>query len=115
MDIDRPGILRPTGGTKKFRRNCRLVAEEGAIAVTDRNGKMRRFALDESSDAPKEMMSYLQERLFIIIDGNNRGVVRGDYILWDAAESAQFCEKAHLENSVTNTYKPAPLRPERFG
>jgi hypothetical protein len=105
-----PGILRPTGGTKKFWRNCRLVAEKGAVAVTDRNGTTTRFALDGSEDAPKELMTYLGKDPFVILDGKGRGVITSPFLLWDAFESAAFCEVAHLENSVTNTYEPPPLR-----
>jgi hypothetical protein len=112
MDQEVPGVFRPTGGTKKFRRNCRLVAEDGSIAVTDREGTTTRFPLDNSDEAPKEMMSYLHKNLFIILDGNGRGIVKGNYLVWDAAENAQFCAKARIENSVTNTYAPAPLRPD---
>jgi hypothetical protein len=112
MDEEIPGVLRPTGGTKRFRENCRLVAEEGFIVVTDRNGKTTRFPSDGSQDAPKEMMTYLHDEDFIILDGNGRGIIASPYVLWDAHESAAFCELAHIEDSVTNTYSPAPLRPD---
>ena len=112
METEIPGVLRPTGGTKKFRRNCRMVAEENSIAVTDRDGKTTRFRLDGSAKAPKEMMSYLGPDLFMILDGKGRGVATGSFLLWDAVESAQFCDKAHIEKSVTNTYTPPALRPD---
>jgi hypothetical protein len=112
MDEEIPGVLRPKGGTKRFRANCRLAVEEGAIVVTDRNGKTTRFPIDGSESAPKEMMTYLQEEDFIILDGKGRGLVASPYVLWDADESAVFCELARIEGCVTNTYTPAPLRPD---
>lgn len=112
MDEEIPGVLRPKGGTRKFRKNCRLVAEEGAILATDRNGRTTRFPIDGSLDAPKEMMTYLHEEDFIILDGNGRGIIAGPYVLWDADESAGFCELAGIEGCVTNTHSPAPLRPD---
>jgi hypothetical protein len=112
MERETPGCLRPTGGTKRFRRNCRLLAEHNAVVVTDRNGKTTRFPLDGSEDAPKEMMSYLGPDLLMLLDGKGRGIVRTSFLLWDAAENAQFCDMAGIEKSVTNTYAPAALRPD---
>jgi hypothetical protein len=112
MEKEVPGILRPTGGTKQFRRNCRLVAEDGAIAVTNRDGRTTRFLQDGTDTAPTEMMSYLGQDLFIILDRQGRGVVLGHFAVWDSAENAQFCELAGLENSVTNTFTPPDLRPD---
>lgn len=112
MDEEVLGILRPKGGTKKFRANCRLVAENDVIAATDRDGKTTRFPLDGSPDAPREMMTYLHEGNFIILDGNGQGIVASRYVQWDADESHAFCELVDLEDSVTNTYSPAPLRPD---
>jgi len=106
-----PGILRPTGGTKKFRRNCRLVAEEGAIAATDRNGKTTRFPLDGTDAAPAEMITYLGKDPFVIVDGRGNTVVTSPFLLWDTSERADFCEVVHIAFNGNNVDPaPPPLR-----
>lgn len=110
MEQEIPGVLRPKGGTKKFRRNCRLVAEESAIAVTDRNDVTTRYPLDGSESAPKVMLTYLHDEPFIILDGKGRGIISSPFVMWDADERADFCQKVGLEKLATETDAPAPLR-----
>lgn len=108
-----PGILRPTGGTKKFRRNCRLVAEEGAIAATDRNGKTTRFQLDGTDAAPAEMITYLGKDPFVIIDRRGTAVLTSPFLLWDSSERADFCEAVGIAFNANNVDPaPPPLRPD---
>jgi hypothetical protein len=104
-----PGYLRPVGGTKKFRRNCRLFAEHDAVVVTDRNGTTTRFPLDATENAPAKMVHYLLQDPFMVVDGRGRGVITSDDVLWDGDEQSQFCTMAHLEEEVVNAELP-PLR-----
>ena len=96
MENEVPGVLRPKGGTKKFRRNCQIVAEEGAVAVTDRNGRTTRFSLDGTASAPAQMITYLGRDPFVIIDGQGRALISSPSILWDSNERADLCERAHI-------------------
>jgi hypothetical protein len=106
------GVLRPKGGTNKFRRNCCLVAEADALAVTDRNGVTTRFPFDGSESAPKEMMTYLHDEPFIVLDGEGCGIISSPFVMWDADESAEFCDIAGIGKFVTDSLPLAPLRPD---
>lgn len=111
MEKETPGILRPTGGSKKFRRNCRLVAEKDAIAVSDRKGQTTRFRLDGTDSAPTQMVSYFGSEPFMVVDRRGRGLITSDDVLWDNDEQAQFCEAAQIDSIVVNEAVPA-LRPD---
>jgi hypothetical protein len=110
MEKEIPGVLRPTGGTKKFRRNCRLVAEKDAIAATDRDGNTRRFPLDGSEAAPAEMITYLGKDPFVIVDRTGKGLITSPFLLWDSSERADFCEVASIEFNGNNVDPAPPLR-----
>lgn len=109
MEKETAGVLRPTGGSRRFRRNCSLLAEEGAVAVTDRKGKTTRFALDGTDNAPAHMASYLFRDEFVVVDGKGRGLIISDDGLWDGDEQKQFCEVAGIQSVAVNADLP-PLR-----
>lgn len=111
IDTESVEILRPTGGTKKFRRNCRLVSEPGSIVVTDRRGKTTRYLQDGTENAPAQMVSYLYREPFTVVDGRGRGLITSDDVLWDDDEQAEFCKAARID-FIAVVDAPPQLRPD---
>jgi hypothetical protein len=104
-----PGILRPLAGTRAFRRRCRLMAEGGAVAVTNCQGKTTRFPLDGTDQAPAQMIDCMFHDTFEVVDQKGRGLVSGESARWDEDEMAGFCQVAGIE-FVVGTGEPAGLR-----